>query len=150
MNKLAALLTIGLAFAQSWRCPNDQYPEGPPPNVEMQRQEIIVLEREAARAIQLNDRTFFRRVYADDFTGTLSHGQPVDKTQMVNVVQAPAIPTLKSAFFKTLLWPLACGPGAPTSRGSRSAMSCASSTYTYTPPGAGKSSPDRQLNCLRT
>ncbi len=92
MNKLAVLLTIGLAFAQSWRCPNDQYPEGPPPNVEMQRQEIIVLEREAARAIQLNDRTFFRRVYADDFTGTLSHGQPVDKTQMVNVVQAPAIP----------------------------------------------------------
>jgi ketosteroid isomerase-like protein len=92
MNKLAVLLTIGLAFAQSWRCPDDPGAEGPPPNVEMQRQEIIILEREMARAIQLNDRTFFRRVYADDFSGTLSHGQPVDKNQMVNVVQTPAIP----------------------------------------------------------
>ena len=91
MNKLAVLLTIGLAFAQSWRCPDDPNAEGPPPNVEMQRQEIIILEREMARAIQLNDRTFFRRVYADDFSGTLSHGQPVDKNQMVNVVQNAAI-----------------------------------------------------------
>jgi ketosteroid isomerase-like protein len=92
MNKLAALLTIAMAFAQSWSCQNGQWTDAAPPNLEMQRQEIIVLEREAARAIQLNDRTFFRRVYADDFSGTLSHGQPVDKNQMVNVVQTPAIP----------------------------------------------------------
>lgn len=92
MNKLAALLTIALAFAQSWHCQNGQWTDAPPPNPEMQRQEIIVLEREAARAIQLNDRTFFRRVYSDDFSGTLSHGQPVDKTQMVNVVQNAGIP----------------------------------------------------------
>ena len=87
MNKLAVLLTIGMALAPSSR-PQDDVP----PNPEMQRQEIIILEREMARAIHLNDRTFFRRVYADDFSGTLSHGQPVDKNQMVNVVQTPAIP----------------------------------------------------------
>jgi ketosteroid isomerase-like protein len=92
MNKLAALLTIALGLGQSWSCQNGQWTDAAPPNPEMQRQEIVVLEREAARAIQLNDRTFFRRVYADDFNGTLSHGQPVDKTAMVNVVQTPAIP----------------------------------------------------------
>jgi Domain of unknown function (DUF4440) len=53
----------------------------------MQRQEIINLEHEAARAIQTNTGTFFRRVYSDDFSGTMSHGQPVDKTTFINAVQ---------------------------------------------------------------
>jgi hypothetical protein len=53
----------------------------------MQRQEIINLEHEAARAIQTNTGTFFRRVYSDDFSGTMSHGQPVDKTSFINAVQ---------------------------------------------------------------
>lgn len=90
MNKLAAFLTIGLALAPAaqWQDPNAPAPANP----EMQRQEIIMLEREGARAIQLNDRTFFRRVYADDFTGVLSHGQPVDKTDLIDVVQTQAIP----------------------------------------------------------
>ena len=46
---------------------------------EIDRQEIVNLEKEAAHAIQLNNPTFFKRVYSDDFTGTLSHGQPVNK-----------------------------------------------------------------------
>jgi hypothetical protein len=56
---------------------------------EIQRQEIVNLEKEAARAIQLGDTTFFRRVYNDDFMGTLSHGQQVDKTQWIRIVQLP-------------------------------------------------------------
>lgn len=56
----------------------------------MQRQEIVNLEREAAHAIQLSDGTFFRRVYSDDFNGTLSHGETVDKTAFVNAVQSTA------------------------------------------------------------
>ena len=56
-------------------------------NPEMQREEITNLEKEAARAIQTNAGTFFRRVYADDFAGTLSHGQVVDKTTFINAVQ---------------------------------------------------------------
>ncbi len=91
MNKLVVLLTIALASAQNWHCQNGQWSDTPPPNPEMQRQEIIVLEREAARAIQLHDRTFFHRVFADDFTGTLSHGQPVNKAQLSEIVQTPAI-----------------------------------------------------------
>jgi hypothetical protein len=57
----------------------------------MQRQEIISLEKEAARAIQLNNGTFFRRVYGDDFAGTLSHGQTVTKNDWLNVIQSTVI-----------------------------------------------------------
>ena len=82
MYKLAALLLVGLALNFGW-----QEQDEPPPNPEMQRQEIINLEHEAARAIQTNTGTFFRRVYSDDFSGTMSHGQPVDKTSFINAVQ---------------------------------------------------------------
>ena len=57
MYKLAALLLVGLALNFGW-----QEQDEPPPNPEMQRQEIINLEHEAARAIQTNTGTFFRRV----------------------------------------------------------------------------------------
>jgi hypothetical protein len=82
MYKLVALLLVGLALNFGW-----QEQDEPPPNPEMQRQEIINLEHEAARAIQTNTGTFFRRVYSDDFSGTMSHGQPVDKTSFINAVQ---------------------------------------------------------------
>jgi ketosteroid isomerase-like protein len=59
----------------------------PAANPEMQREEIVNLETEAARAIQTNAGTFFRRVYADDFAGTLSHGQVVNKTSFISAVQ---------------------------------------------------------------
>ena len=58
-----------------------------PPNPEMQREEIVNLETEAARAIQTNAGTFFRRVYAEDFAGTLSHGQIVNKVSFISAVQ---------------------------------------------------------------
>jgi ketosteroid isomerase-like protein len=61
------------------------------PNADLQRQEVIALEKEAARAIQLGDATFFRRVYSDDFSGVLSHGQNVDKRSFIAVVQASQI-----------------------------------------------------------
>src|SRR6202161_3360445 len=82
MYKLAALLILGLALHLGWQDDDDA-----PPNPEMQRQEIVNLETEAARAIQTNTGTFFRRVYSDDFSGTMSHGQPVDKTTFINAVQ---------------------------------------------------------------
>jgi hypothetical protein len=62
-----------------------------PPNPEMERQEIVNLEIEAARAIQLNSGTFFRRVYSDEFSGTLSHGQQVNKIQWIDAVQSTVV-----------------------------------------------------------
>ena len=55
---------------------------------ELQRQEIVSLERESARAIQLSNGAFFRRVYSEDFAGTLSHGQQVDKPQWIATIES--------------------------------------------------------------
>jgi hypothetical protein len=54
---------------------------------EIARDELVNLEKEAARAIQTSSGTFFRRVYSDDFTGSLSHGQPVTKAEFINTIQ---------------------------------------------------------------
>jgi ketosteroid isomerase-like protein len=61
------------------------------PDADLQRQEVIVLEKEAARAVLLGDATFFRRVYSDDFSGVLSRGEVVDKASFIKAVQSPQI-----------------------------------------------------------
>jgi Domain of unknown function (DUF4440) len=92
-------LVIALALAPSWqaqenwrslcvqRCQTQALPGDP----DVQRQEIVSLEREAGRAIQLGNGTFFRRVYGDDFTGTLSHGQQIDKEQWIETIESPLV-----------------------------------------------------------
>jgi hypothetical protein len=80
MSKAVAALVLGLALA--WQIPEEQ-----PVNPEMQRQEIVNLENEGARAIQTNSGTFFRRVYSDDFSGSLSHGQIVNRALFIDAVQ---------------------------------------------------------------
>ena len=92
-------LAIGLFLAPSWQAQenwrNDcirrcvtQPTQGDP---EVQRQEIVSLEREAGRAIQLGSSTFFHRVYSDDFTGALSHGQLINKDQWIATVESPVV-----------------------------------------------------------
>jgi hypothetical protein len=98
MTKIVSTVALifGLALApaqqgqQAWReaCAQRCYTANP--DLELERQEIISLEKEAARAIQQNNGTFFRRVYGEDYAGTLSHGQVVNKTQWINVIQSPA------------------------------------------------------------
>jgi hypothetical protein len=84
MFRLMICLALSLGLG-SFSFPQEQ--EELPRNEEMQRQEIINLEKEMARAIQLNNGTFFRRVYGEDFSGTLSHGQPVNKALFIDAVQ---------------------------------------------------------------
>jgi hypothetical protein len=97
MYKLAALLTIWLALSPAWSPQNDSLNDcysrcnAPPIDPDMQRQEIVNLEKEAAHAIQLSDGTFFRRVYSDDYTGTLSRGETVNKTGFINAVQSTTV-----------------------------------------------------------
>jgi hypothetical protein len=103
MIKITSMVTLamGLVFA-----PSSQGQDGAQENArdvciqrcktqplefEVQRQEIISLEREAARAIQLNNGTYFQRVYNDDFAGILSHGQLVNKTQWIAVIESPTV-----------------------------------------------------------
>jgi hypothetical protein len=100
MFKMASIAMMGLwlALANAWQgqeawrdaCVQRCYTANES-NPELERQEIINLEKEAARAIQLNDGTFFRRVYSEDFGGTLSHGQSVNKAQWVETVEARSV-----------------------------------------------------------
>ena len=83
---LALIFTPALSSQQPYDACNPD-PDALRPNQEMQRAEILNLEKETARAIMLNNATFFRRVYGEDFSGTLSEGQTVDKTHLINVVQ---------------------------------------------------------------
>jgi hypothetical protein len=97
MYKLVAMLTIWLALSPAWSPQNESLNDcysrcnAPPIDMEMQRQEIVNLEKESAHAIQLSDGTFFRRVYSDDFTGTLSRGEAVNKAGFINAVQSTAV-----------------------------------------------------------
>jgi Domain of unknown function (DUF4440) len=54
---------------------------------EVDRQELENLERETGRAVQLHNGTFFRRVYSDDFIGTINSGQAVNKMKFVNAIE---------------------------------------------------------------
>ena len=56
---------------------------------DVQRQEIVSLEREAAHAIQLSNGTYFHRVYSEEFAGTLSHGQQINKEQWIATIESP-------------------------------------------------------------
>lgn len=62
-----------------------------PVDPELRRQEIVSLEKEAGHAIALRNGGYFRRVYSDDFAGTLSRGQQVDKEQWIALVQSDAV-----------------------------------------------------------
>ena|ERR1700730_4214726 len=80
MYKVATLLILALSVGPLWQEEESADPE-------LQRQEIVNLENEAARAIRTTTGTFFRRVYSDDFSGSLSHGQPVNKALFIDAVQ---------------------------------------------------------------
>jgi Domain of unknown function (DUF4440) len=81
MSKAALLVALAIASFAFWQ------DEEKPPDQEVQRQEILNLENETARAMQLNNSTFFKRVYSEDFQGTTSRGQVVSKAQLIQFVE---------------------------------------------------------------
>lgn len=88
MLRIAVLFTMALALSP---CLRAQDPDAPPPNQEMQRQEIVNMEGETARAMLLNNGSFFHRVYSEDFVGLLTQGQRVDRNGLINLVQSSEI-----------------------------------------------------------
>ena len=58
---------------------------------EMHRQEVMVLERETAHAMQLGNPTFFQRVYGEDFAGTNEIGQSINKATLIRNLQMSEI-----------------------------------------------------------
>ena len=68
---------------------------------EMQRQELVNLQGETVRAIQMNNTAFFRRVYSDDFVGTLPGGRMLDKAALLSVLQSSSTSTKYTTFLAT-------------------------------------------------
>jgi hypothetical protein len=79
-----ALFLAPCARSQSWKELRDR-------EIAKQRdikaEELVNLEQEAARALQWNTGTFFRRVYGDDFVGILPSGQIKDKAGWIASVE---------------------------------------------------------------
>ena len=101
MFRIAAMLALVVALpwfaraqnASNEYCAQNPYTDyckslNPPRNSELEREELVNIESETARAFLLNNGTFFHRVYSDDFAGTLSHGQPVDRAALIALVQS--------------------------------------------------------------
>src|SRR5260370_41688064 len=93
-----AAAAMGLILASFWQKPDVmreareaciQRCVTQPADPELHRQEIVSLEREAARAIQLNSGTFFRRVDSEDFSVPLSRGPKVNKAQWNAHIESP-------------------------------------------------------------
>jgi len=77
--------TLALVLCAGFACP--QEPDQPP-NPEMIRQELIALEKENARALQLHNPTFFKSAYSEDFTGVTRYGEVLNKAGVIREVQS--------------------------------------------------------------
>jgi uncharacterized protein DUF4440 len=80
VKKLSLFLLVGLAFGARLVA---QAPDDQPANPEMQRQELVNLEKENAHAIQLHNATFFKSAYSDDFHGVSRYGETVGKAGLI-------------------------------------------------------------------
>ena len=76
---MAMLLSAAAAAAQD--------PDAPPPNPELERQELVNLEMENARALKTHSSNFFKNVYSEDFRGVTRYGEVLNKTALVSEVQ---------------------------------------------------------------
>ena len=85
MRKFALLTALCIAFAGIARA---QDPDEVPINPEMQRQELVNLEKENARAIKLHNVTFFKAAYSDDFHGVSRYGETVGKLGIVREIES--------------------------------------------------------------
>ena len=56
-------------------------------DVEMGAEELVTLEKEAAHAMVLNNPSFFQRIYSDDYVGTASTGETLDRSALVASIQ---------------------------------------------------------------
>jgi len=54
---------------------------------EVKQDELINLEKDTARSLQLNSAMLFRRVYGEDFVGILPTGQVLDKAGWIATVE---------------------------------------------------------------
>src|SRR5882762_4097004 len=85
VRKFALLTALWIVCAGVARA---QDPDEVPINPEMQREELINLEKENARAIKLHNVTFFKAAYSDDFHGVSRYGETVGKLGIVRETES--------------------------------------------------------------
>jgi Domain of unknown function (DUF4440) len=93
MKTLVAVLVLVAGFACA-RPVAAQFPDEVQERIqqaEMNRDELYTIEKETVRALQLNNATFFHRVYSDDFFGISPSGQALDKVAYVASVQSSPV-----------------------------------------------------------
>ena len=82
MKKLVLCAAVLLFCAGMLRAQDEQ-----PVNPEMQRQELVNLELENARAIKLHNPTFFKAAYSEDFHGVTRYGETVNKLGIIHELE---------------------------------------------------------------
>jgi ketosteroid isomerase-like protein len=84
-------LTAGLlcfpAFLSAQQLSSKQRKERVAAEVDVEAEEVVILEKETAHAMALNNASFFQRVYSDDYIGTAPTGEIMDRARLVSSVQ---------------------------------------------------------------
>jgi hypothetical protein len=106
MRKLATLILAALAFllvpqsrAQEELTPAERRARELAKEREAKQQELVNLETDTARALQLNNGALFRRVYGEDFVGILPTGRIMDKEGWIASIENSGIKY--SAFYSS-------------------------------------------------
>ncbi len=86
MRKLVLCAAALLFCAGILRAQDEQ-----PANPEMQRQELVNLELENARAIKLHNPTFFKAAYSEDFHGVTRYGETVNKQGIIRELETMSL-----------------------------------------------------------
>lgn len=99
MNRIAALLSIGIVLSpafpakaqQKLTAAQDAELREQAARAQLAMEELLNLENETARALQLSNATFFRRVYSDEYVGTGLSGQAMDKSALLAAVETSQV-----------------------------------------------------------
>lgn len=97
MNRIAAVLCFGIALSPTFSAKAQENKPTPAElaeqaaRAEQGRQELVNLENETVRALQLGNATFFRRVYSDEFVGTGLFGQVMDKSALLAGIETSQV-----------------------------------------------------------
>jgi ketosteroid isomerase-like protein len=88
---LLAGLLIFPALLSAQLTPKQKKERAVAAEVEVEAEEVVVLEKETAHAMALNNASFFQRVYSDDYIGTAPSGETIDRARLVSSIQNSSI-----------------------------------------------------------
>jgi Domain of unknown function (DUF4440) len=86
-SRLVPLLLAGILLSSSLSAQVTLKKRIPPDEREIAMEELYNLEKENARAIQLNNPSFFQAAYADEFTGVTWYGVAINKPKLIQLIQ---------------------------------------------------------------